>query len=944
MADETFRIPGRVLDRKRRKGIPGLRVEAQRKTVTGSAVTDKDGAFEIAFDKSQTEELLREPGDEIILRFDIFQDDQLIKSTEEATPRTQQGRGTQIDIVVDVTKKAKEPAPDSSQPRLAQATPEFDPAERLKIRKADNPQPRGTLGDIGLSAEVTGPAEFPLTVLIQPFERSQLVGIDPASVRVFRWDKKSKALRPVWNSGINLELRYSWARINRPGIYVPLGLPRDRLLQEALRDLALQRALSDVDADEKSHALTQQGLELLTQAPLEGLHDLRQLLTVIEFQTGLGPFTENEVRLGNGGHLLPFPLPGDATPEEFTKRLAQLETPPGGLPEEALFNPPDRPEERDGPWPLSSTRKPLWDLIDTTVLDRTLGKARLQDELIARIRLCAFFSPDWYMYHHDERHTGVASGCSDINSTNVSSMTLRHVVPLPGGNTINTIPSIVGDKIYVGTYGGSNCSLYQIDISTGTIEASFPTPVRSPAYSQGIGGSPAIVAGKVYFSNIPGRVYCLDAATFTQLWMTDLRFADAAHNQPVNNPQGDCFTSPLVVNGRVYVGSGEGESGAWGFIFCLDANTGNVIWLFCANQFVNGTDNSPNVIPASAVGITPLPPGFSSHADPPHTGASVWSSCAYDRSLNRIYAGTGNTQQADFNPLPDFPYGSGVLSLDATTGDFRGYFQPAQSDDYRANDTDVDISSSPTIFMRGSTHVVGIGSKGGSYFLLDANTMTVLARRQLLPRDAVTGANISTVDPHSGPGENLWGVFATAAVHTGLGRLFVGLGGYGGISDFHVTPFMRALDWNTLNDAWATSVQTVGPNQVSKYTVPVPPMYTANEAGLSSPALVDNVVFVTTSKPALYALDATTGLCLWAAPGLGSVGSGTFVLGPAVYGNYVVIGAGSSIYIYKLGPTYRVRVPDLVVPWWERLFPVPPPPPDPFVRELAERIANALKR
>jgi hypothetical protein len=68
------------------------------------------------------------------------------------------------------------------------------------------------------------------------------------------------------------------------------------------------------------------------------------------------------------------------------------------------------------------------------------------------------------------------------------------------------------------------------------------------------------------------------------------------------------------------------------------------------------------------------------------------------------------------------------------------------------------------------------------------------------------------------------------------------------------------------------------------------------------------------------------------------------VLGPAVYGNYVVIGAGSSIYIYKLGPTYRVRVPDLVVPWWERLFPVPPPPPDPFVRELAERIANALKR
>ena len=942
MADETFSIPGRVIDSKRRKGIRGLRVEARGANVTGSAVTDRDGAFVIAFDKSQTEQLLRETGDEIILKLDIFQDDQLIKSTEQTASRTQ-GGGTPIDIVVDAPKKAKEPAPDSLQPRLVQATPEFDPAEGLKIRKADNPQPRGTLGDIGLAAEVTGPAQFPLTVLIQPFERSQLTGIDPASVRVFRWDKKSKALRPIWNSGINFELGYSWARINRPGIYVPLGLPRDRLLQEALRNLARQRALSDMDPDENAHALTKQGLGVLTQSPLEDLHDLRQVMTVIEFQTGLGPFTENEIRLGNGGHLLPFPLPGDATPEEFNKRLDQLETPAGGLPEEALFNPPDRPEDRGAPWALSSGDMPLWDMVDTRVLDRTLAKLSLRDDLLTRIRLCWFISPDWYMYHHDERHTGQASGCSDISTTNVCSMTLQPPVALPGGGTVYTIPSIVQGKIYVGTYNASDGGhLFKIDIATRAIEGNFHTPARSPAYAQGIGGSPAIVDGKVYFSNIPGRVYCLDAATFTQLWMTDLRIADPAHNQPVHNAQGDCFSSPLVVNGRVYVGSGEGESGAWGFIFCLDANTGNVIWLFCTNQFVVGTDNSPNVIPASAVGITPLPPGFSSHADPPQTGASVWSSCAYDSSLNRIYAGTGNTQQADFNPLPDFRYGSGVLSLDATTGEFRGFFQPAVSDDYRANDTDVDISSSPTLFQRGGTRVVGIGSKGGSYFLLDANTMTVLARRQLLPRDAVSGANISTVDDHTGPGENLWGVFATAAVNAGLGRLFVGLGGYGGISDFHVTPFMRALDWNTLNDAWATSVQTVGPNQVSKYTVPVPPMYTTSEAGLSSPALVDNVVFVTTSKPALYALDATTGLCLWSAPGLGSVSGGTFVLGPAVYGNYVVIGAGATLYIYKLGPSYeRVRVPDLVVPWWERLF---PNPPDPFFRELAERIANVLKR
>ncbi len=61
--------------------------------------------------------------------------------------------------------------------------------------------------------------------------------------------------------------------------------------------------------------------------------------------------------------------------------------------------------------------------------------------------------------------------------------------------------------------------------------------------------------------------------------------------------------------------------------------------------------------------------------------------------------------------------------------------------------------------------------------------------------------------------------------------------------------------------------------------MPVPPLYTTpNEAGLGSPAVVNDVVLVPPSKPGLYALDADTGLCLWSATGL----SGTYVLGPAV--------------------------------------------------------------
>jgi len=95
---------------------------------------------------------------------------------------------------------------------------------------------------------------------------------------------------------------------------------------------------------------------------------------------------------------------------------------------------------------------------------------------------------------------------------------------------------------------------------------------------------------------------------------------------------------------------------------------------------------------------------------------------------------------------------------------------------------------------------------------------------------------------------------------------------------------------------------------------------------LSSPAIVNDVVFVSTNKSALYALHVDDGHCLWSAPGLPA---GEFALGPAVYGNYVVLGAGNAVYIYKLGRRFP-RPPILVRPWWwDLIHPPLPDPPEP---------------
>jgi outer membrane protein assembly factor BamB len=806
------------------------------------------------------------------------------------------------------------------QPYFVQTTVDFDPSAELTVQRVDNPLPHGTLGDIRLAARVEGPAEFPKTILIQPFDSASLRGIDPISVRVFRWNKASRSLQPVWDSGINLGQGFIWAKIRQPGVLVPIGHPRDRLLYGLLRTLARQRRYADLKTPDEMKALTMSHLAPFLETPREELEDVRQQLTVLEVQTGVGPFTQNDLKYGRGHILLAFPLPHDEPLERFQERLRELEPALDGLPEEQLFFSPEvllEPEPR-----LTSTQGPL---------PRPIPLPSLSPISFPP----PFVSPDWPMYHHDVFHTGHALG-SNINSRTVGRLRPLHDISLDGGQVIS-IPSIVQGKVYVGTSNkpGGGGTLYKFDLATGAPEGQMNIPAVGSItfWGSGTGGSPAIVDGNVYFTSLDGFVYSVDAATLKQLnWATYLQGTDPFHGQPVDNtsPAAACWTSPLVVNGKVYVGVGLGETrqpphGAFGFVYCLDASNGFVKWFFCTNKFSDVTNNSPNDIPQSLFHADPAPTDpFTHHAfDPPFRGASVWSSCAYDPDLNQIYVGTGNPQPD--GSLPNEPYSSGVLALDADTGEFRSFFQPFPSDSYRANDADVDNPGSPMLFRQNGKLAIAIGNKNGAFFLLDPNAadtpntgrMAVLARRQLLaypndnsaqPYNNTTTPQLPNVDPHTEEEENRAGVYGTAAF--GGDRLFVGLGGPPPRAmDYHTTPFVRALNLNDpfLRDAWPTVRGTDG---VSRYTAsitprpdghPTGPMYvTPDEAGVSSPAVVNDVVFVSTNKPGLYALDTETGHCLWTADNLGPPTLNTFILGPAISGDYVVIGAGDMLHIYWL--------------------------------------------
>jgi outer membrane protein assembly factor BamB len=834
---------------------------------------------------------------------------------------------------------------------LAVATGLDELTEGVDLQAVSNPLAEATLGDLGIGAELRGgrglegafgeknaAAE---SLLILPIGPQTLAGLDADTVRVFEVDDKSGEYRPIWNSGVNREMGFIWAKVHKDGVYVPLGLPRDPLLQEALRRFSRKRRLSDLEDDGAVQKLFAEEVGPFLEED-GNLEEARKLVTRLEWKVRASQLAPDEIRFGTGGHPEAFPLPGDADPDQFRERLRNLKITARGLPEEVLFDPPDIVIRDDEVVPFNAGRlDPRPKLLDQGVIERLFP-----DGLPV---VACLLSRDWWMYQGDREHTGRAKGCSNIRSTTVGRMSLHRRVPVDG--PINTIPAVVDGKVYVGStrYDEVGGTFYKIDLYSGAVEATF-TPTGTAAYSiSGIGGSPAVVGGRVYLSTVYGRIYCLDAGTLSQLWMQDLKVASALRRQPINNPDGDSWASPLVVDGKVYVASGEGEYPIpFGFVWCLDAATGYVMWVFCTSKFVDpnspGNENSPNVIPRSAAISDPLPAwataaGFSLSADPPHRGAAPWSSCAYDRVLNRVYIGTGNSRPD--TPLPDERYASGVIALDADTGEFRGFHQSEQSDSYRPNDWDVDVPCPPTTFERDGNRVMAYGSKNGSFFLIDADTMQVLpnGRRQLLPKDENTGGRIHTVDPtgfnvadqDNWSSENKWGVMASAAVDRGRGHIYVGLGGYSGIDDPNVTPFVRALDWNDLSDVWPTSVSSVTTGgrtySVRKYSNATPPVYTSEEAGLGSPATVNDVVFMPTSKVGLYALDAATGLCLWSAVGLPSGGWPNYCMGPAIFGDYVVVGAGDDVYIYRL--VTRAKFPPLV--WERRPFPIPEPQPwDPF--------------
>lgn len=563
---------------------------------------------------------------------------------------------------------------------------------------------------------------------------------------------------------------------------------------------------------------------------------------------------------------------------------------------------------------------------------------------------------NWFMYHGNYNHGGNSNN-SPLTKENVNDKTfgLLHSIETPG--SILSVPAIVDGFIYVGlansheAVGSNGGTLQKYNIETGKLVCEFTWSIETIEKDThgftGMGCTPTVIGDYLYFVGFDAFIYCLNTSDLTLAWSTDLRREDYTDkNQPITNifgtdegaPQTEGWSSPLVINMgtatspelRVFLGIGEGENPElFSFIYCLDATNGKVVWVQSTSQYEKGKWNQVNQIPAAtwkAGGFTTVPDGFTSYdGDVYIRGCSVWSAIAYDAETGSLYAGTGQpalpTDNANYSVdqgLPTIGWSSGILKMDAKTGEMQAFTQMPSETSYRKSDLDVDIGSAPTIYTMPASatnpsprRVVAIPCKNGAVMVCDASTLELINAECLLPF-MNNGEQIPTVDPHPSSNddsdfptnaesnntlaENFSGPFNTAAISSDSKTLFVGIGGpnYHSASpgiDYENTPFMRAIDSETLKDVWPMT-----DSDPKRYSNVGASMYTSpGEAGLSSPAVVNDVVFMSTSRIAIYAFDAANGTLLWS-DNIGKQTGGFqggygYCLGPAIYGKYVVAGS-----------------------------------------------------
>ncbi len=203
--------------------------------------------------------------------------------------------------------------------------------------------------------------------------------------------------------------------------------------------------------------------------------------------------------------------------------------------------------------------------------------------LVLFLWVLAAATPAQTMFRGDAVHSGVASSAAPRQEPRV-------MWQFPTGDRIVSSPVWADDAVIFGSDDGN---VYAVDAATGRQRWMHRTGGPVPA-------TPAVSDGRVFILSYDGRLHALDAHSGTLLW----KFASAGERrfearglhglqprtQTIADPFDVFLSSPVVAEGRVFFGSGDGH------LYAVDAASGDLHWKF-------GSGDVMHASPAHADGV-----------------------------------------------------------------------------------------------------------------------------------------------------------------------------------------------------------------------------------------------------------------------------------------------------------------------------------------------------
>jgi acido-empty-quinoprotein group A len=294
----------------------------------------------------------------------------------------------------------------------------------------------------------------------------------------------------------------------------------------------------------------------------------------------------------------------------------------------------------------------------------------------------------WPTYNGD--YSGARFSTLDqINSRNISSLTLAWAFPTGRGVTIKSTPLVVDNILYFTTPD----NVWAVDARSGSPIWHYQRPSEGGHIGhRGL----AMYKNWLYFTTPDARLICLNATGGTVRWNIELADAKLGYYSTM---------APLVIRDHIIAGVSGDSTDIRGLLNSIDPETGALQWRW----FVEPDPGQP--------GSETWPKDSDAIA---HGGGMTWMTGTYDPALNLLYWGTGNANPvlAGEGRLGDNLYTSSIVALNPDTGKLVWYFQPSPHDVH-----DWDSVQTPVLFdadFKGTRRkLLAQANRNGFFFVLD---------------------------------------------------------------------------------------------------------------------------------------------------------------------------------------------------------------------------------